>query len=318
MMNNLIASSPYKKYIIRMKNKALKRLIYNLSILLTSLPFFSFALPASLKNDTVVNNGYKIKTIVIDPGHGGDHEGSGPRFSRGASGAYSHERDVTLAIGLKLQKAIEKDLSGVRVVMTRSTDKDVDWRERAEIANQNKGDLFISIHCNALPARTIHEKIGTKHHKPVYKTISVPDHSGRGVLMLVYSFKRTKEEERAVKNTQIEGEAQIDPNFDPNDPANTILINEYKRKFRQRSINLANLINNEFVETDGRKSGGVIEESIFLLCNTAMPSVLVETGFIDNPDDEAYLNSEDGQNEIVASIVRAITNYKAGVEQVSQ
>lgn len=301
-----------------MKNKALKRLIYSLSIFVTSLPFFSSAFGTSLKTDTVINNGYKIKTIVIDPGHGGDHEGSGPRFSHGASGSYSHERDVTLSIGLKLQKAIQKDLSGVKVVMTRSSDEDVDWQQRADIANKNKGDLFISIHCNALPNRTIHEKIGTRHHKAVYKTISVPDHSGRGVLMLVYSFKRSKEEERAVKNTQIEEEAQSDPSFDPNDPANTILINEYKRKFRQRSINLANLINNEFVETDGRRSGGVIEESILVLCHTAMPAVLVETGFIDNPNDEAYLNSEAGQNEIVASIVRALQNYRNGVETTTQ
>jgi N-acetylmuramoyl-L-alanine amidase len=316
MMNNLTASSPKNIYITRMKNKALTRLIYSLSILLTSLPFFSFALTTSLKNDTVVNNGYKIKTIVIDPGHGAGH--SGPRFSPGTSGAYSNERDVTLAIGLKLQKAIEKDLAGVRVVMTRSTEEDVDWQKRADIANQNKGDLFISIHCNALPNRTVRERVGTKHHKPVYKTISVPDHSGRGVLMLVYSFKRSKEEERAVKNTQIEEEAQADPSFDPNDPANTILINEYKRKFRQRSINLANLINNEFVDADGRKSGGVIEESILVLCHTAMPAVLVETGFLDNPGDEAYLNSEAGQNEIVASIVRALQNYRNGVETTTQ
>jgi len=299
-----------------MKNKALKRLIYGLLLLLASMPFFSFRLITPSKTDTVANSGYRVKTIVIDPGHGGDHDGSGPRFSHGASGAYSHERDVTLAIGLKLQKAIEKDLPGTKAILTRTTDRDVDWKERAELANKNKGDLFISLHCNALPDRHIRERVGTKHHKPVYKTVTIPDHSGRGVLMLVYAFRRQGEEEKAVKNTQIEEEAQQDPSFDPSDPANTILINEYKRKFRTRSIKFANLVNNEFV-ADGRRSGGVIEQSIFLLCNTAMPSVLVEMGFIDNPDDEAYLNSEAGQNEIIASIVKAIANYKGEVEQTT-
>ncbi|MGZ3762347.1 MAG: N-acetylmuramoyl-L-alanine amidase family protein, partial [Mucilaginibacter sp.] len=92
----------------------------------------------------------------------------------------------------------------------------------------------------------------------------------------------------------------------------------YKRKFRQKSINLAKLINNEFVDVDGRKSGGVIEESILVLCHTAMPAVLVETGFIDNPDDEAYLNSDSGQNEICASIVRALVKYRTQLEQPVQ
>ena len=97
-----------------------------------------------------------------------------------------------------------------------------------------------------------------------------------------------------------------------------ILINEYKTKYRKQSIHLANLINNEFVETDGRRSEGVREQGVFVLCHSAMPSVLVETGYINNPDDEDYLNSEKGQNEIVASIVRALKNYKDEVEQVSK
>ena len=301
-----------------MKIKALKRLICGLSAFVLCFMLLSFNCQASIKTDTIVNKGYKLRTVIIDPGHGGDHEGSGPRFSHGASGAYSHERDVTLAIAFKLQKAIEKDLSDIKVVLTRNSDEDVDWQKRADIANKNKGDIFISLHCNALPDKHIRERVGTKHHKPVYKTVSVPDHSGRGVLMLVYSLKRQKEEEKAVKNTQIEEEAQDDPTFDPNDPVNTILINEYKRKFRQKSINLAKLINNELVDVDGRKSGGVIEESILVLCHTAMPAVLVETGFIDNPDDEAYLNSDSGQNEICASIVRALVKYRTQLEQPVQ
>jgi N-acetylmuramoyl-L-alanine amidase len=301
-----------------MKNKALERLICGLSVLVTCFMLFSFKLYASPGTDTVVNKGFKLKTIIVDPGHGSDHPGTGGHFSRGASGSYSSERNVTLAIAFKLQKAIEKEMNGVKVVLTRTNDEDVDWQKRADIANQNKGDVFISLHCNALPDKRVHERIGTKHHKPVYRTVSVQDHSGRGVLVLVYGFHRSKEEENAIKHTQIVEDAETDPAFDPNDPVNTILINEYKRRFRQQSINLANLINNEFVEVDGRHSDGVIEQGILVLCHSAMPAVLVETGFIDNPQDEDYLNSESGQNEIVASIIRALVKYKDQVEQVAQ
>ncbi|MGZ4041167.1 MAG: N-acetylmuramoyl-L-alanine amidase family protein [Bacteroidia bacterium] len=264
------------------------------------------------------DSSFKIKTIVVDAGHGVRTPGSVGHFSPGASGMHSFERDVTLAIALKLQTAIEKEINGVKVVMTRKTEEDVSWQRRADIANQNKGDLFISLHCNSLANRHIREVVGHKHHKPVYKTIEVPDRSGKGVLLLVYGFHRTKEEENAIKQTQIGEEADLDTALDPNDPETMILVNEYKTKFRKQSIHLANLINSEFVETDGRRSEGIREQGLLVLCHSAMPAVMIETGYINNPDDEAYLNSEKGQNEIVDSIVRALKNYKDEVEQVSK
>jgi N-acetylmuramoyl-L-alanine amidase len=296
-----------------MKNKALKRLIGGLLILMASLPFFSFKLIASSKTDTVSNSGYKIKTIIVDAGHGGPHSGPG-HFSHGAPGSYSQERNVTLAIAFKLQKAIEKDMPGVRVVLTRTTDEDVSWQKRADIANENKGDVFISLHCNSLGERHIREVVGHKHHKPIYKTISVPDRSGKGVLMLVYGFHRSREEEKAIKENKIENDTEMDTNPDPNDPASMILMNEYKRKYRKQSIHLAELLTTEFVETDGRKSEGIREQGVLVLCHSAMPAVLVETGYINNPDDEAYLNSDKGQEEVAASVVRALQNYKNEVE----
>ncbi|MEO6980170.1 MAG: N-acetylmuramoyl-L-alanine amidase [Mucilaginibacter sp.] len=300
-----------------MKNKALKRLIYGLLVLLASLPSFSFALSSLQQQDTVINNGYKVKTIIVDAGHGGQHSGSG-HFSPGASGSYSLERNVTLAIALKLQKAIEKDLVGVKVVLTRKTDDDVSWQKRADIANENKGNLFISLHCNSLPGRRIREVVGHKHGKAIYRTTEVADRSGKGVLLLVYGFHRTKEEEKAIKESLIEDDTEMNTNPDPNDPESIILMNEYKRKYRKQSVLMAELLNTEFTQGDGRSSDGIREQGILVLCHSAMPAVLVETGYINNPDDEAYLNSEDGQNEIVETIVRAITNYKAQVEQVSQ
>lgn len=306
-----------------MKNKALKNLIYGLPTLFITLTSFSFR-PAdttnTLKQDTSASiSGFKLKTIIVDAGHGVRPAGAEGHFSPGASGSYSYERNVTLAIALKLQQAIEKEMSGIKVVLTRKTEEDVSWPRRAEIANENKGDLFISLHCNALADRHVSEIVGHKHHKPIYHTVTVPNRSGKGVLILVYGAWRTKEQESAIKSTQIEDEgSEMNSAVDPNDPESVILVNEYKRKFRKQSIHLATLINNEFVENDGRPSEGIREQGVLVLCHSAMPAVLVETGYINNPDDEAYLNSEDGQNEIVASIVRALENYRSEVEQVSK
>jgi N-acetylmuramoyl-L-alanine amidase len=104
--------------------------------------------------------------------------------------------------------------------------------------------------------------------------------------------------------------------FDPTDPGQLIILNAFKSKYRKNSILFANLVNDEFVQTDGRPSDGVIEQGILVLCHTAMPSVLIETGFIDNPKEEDFLNSEEGQDQIVASIVRAIISYKKEIEPI--
>jgi N-acetylmuramoyl-L-alanine amidase len=135
---------------------------------------------------------------------------------------------------------------------------------------------------------------------------------------LVYGFHRSKEEENAIKNTQIENDPEMNQtSADINDPLTMILINDYKTKFRKSSIHLANLLNSEFIE-DGRRSEGIREQGLLVLCHSAMPAVMVETGYINNPDDEAFLNSENGQNEVVDAIVRALKNYKDEVEQVSK
>ena len=295
-----------------MKIKILKRLICTFILVLTSFSLFSLPI-YNLKKDTLPGSGYKLKTVIIDAGHGQyPPPGVGGHYSRGASGSYSNERDVTLAIALKLQTAIEKELSDVKVVLTRTTDEDVSWEKRSEIANESHGDVFISIHCNSLP-----DRVEYSHGRRIH----VPDRSGKGVLLLVYGFHRTKEEESVIRKKLNEDEAVDESGNgggDPNDPTTVILMNAIKTKYRKQSIHLADLINNEFVDHDGRHSDGVIEQGVLVLCHSAMPSVLVETGFINNPDDEAYLNSQAGQDEIVASIVRALTSYKKEVEDAAE
>ncbi len=278
-----------------MKNKTLKRLIYCLTIFNVFIATTSFIEEKPVKSDTTASRPFKLKTIVVDAGHGGRRTG--------ASGSFSLEKDVTLAIAFKLQKAIQSEMKDIKVVMTRTNGEDVDWQKRSDIANEAKGNLFISIHCNSLP-----DKFSTVRGKRV----RVPDRSGKGVLLLVYGFHRTKEEEKAIRENLIgdKDDQEMNSAFDPNDPTSTILMNAYKNKYRKQSIRFADLINNEFVDNDGRHSNGVIEQGVLVLCHSAMPSVLVETGFINNPDDEKYLNSEEGQQEIVNSIVRAIVKYR--------
>jgi N-acetylmuramoyl-L-alanine amidase len=290
-----------------MKNKAFKRFIYGTCIFLFSIPLFSFKiLPDTAKKDSTVYNGYKVRTIVVDAGHGGKRAG--------ASGDYSVEKNVTLALAFKLQKALEKDVPDVKVVMTRTTDDDILWQKRSDIANEAKGDLFISLHCNSLSDRTVTVN-GRKKR--------VPDQSGRGVLLLVYGFHRggnekggDNEEAAAIRENLIE-EKDVNggSTVDFNDPTQMILLNAFKNKYRKNSIRLANILNDEFKETDGRASEGVREQSILILCHSAMPAVLVETGYINNPKDEAYLNSEEGQNEIISTIIRSVQTYKRELEQ---
>ncbi|RZA02134.1 MAG: N-acetylmuramoyl-L-alanine amidase [Sphingobacteriaceae bacterium] len=297
-----------------MKIKALKTLIYGLSVFVICFSIFISPSQASIKNDTLVNSGFKIKTIVVDAGHGERPSGGG-RYSPGASGTYSLERTVTLAIAQKLQKAIEKNIPDVKVVMTRTTPEDVPFQKRADIANQNKGDLFISIHCNALPNKTVRQVVGRKKGKPVYKSVSVPDRSGKGVLMLLYSTDRTAPQiEALLENAEIGGNPNDTKAAEAQDPQSIILINLLKNKYRKQSIHLANLLNQEFI-MDGRKSEGLREQVLFVLDHTAMPSVLVETGYINNKEEEDYLNSEEGQEEVANAILRGIENYKRDAEK---
>ena len=186
-----------------MKNKILNRLkrtICGFAAILFCFSLFSFTPNSFVEKDTVVNS-FKLKTVIIDAGHGVKPTNPPPgHYSPGASGSFSNERNVTLAIALKLQKAIEKDVEGTKAVLTRSTEEDVSFERRAEIANQNKGNLFISIHCNSLSDRIVRDRVGTKRGKAVYKSVRVPDRSGKGVLMLVYGLHRSREEQNAIKN----------------------------------------------------------------------------------------------------------------------
>ncbi|MDB5136936.1 MAG: N-acetylmuramoyl-L-alanine amidase [Mucilaginibacter sp.] len=233
--------------------------------------------------------GFKFKTIIIDAGHGGKDPG--------AHGAYSKEKNVALAIAKKLRTALTEQVPSLNVVMTRTTDNFIELHRRDDIASENKGNLFISIHCNATAQKTDSE---------------------RGVLLLVYGYHRKGEQLEAIReNASIYIEKDYQQKYSgygENSAINAIVLSAFQQKFRKQCIQFADLVNHEFKSVDGRHSLGVKEQGVLVLQQSAMPAVLVETGFINNPKDEDYLNSADGQAEIVQSIIRAVKKYKQSFE----
>jgi N-acetylmuramoyl-L-alanine amidase len=240
-------------------------------------------------SSTATGSRFKFKTVIIDAGHGGKDPG--------AHGAYSKEKNVALAIAKKLRDLINDEMSGIKVVMTRSTDVFIELHKRTDIANSNNGNLFISIHCNSSPQRR-----GTE----------------RGSLLLVYGFHRSEEQREALReNASIYIEKDYKDKYNgygSDAVVNTIVLNAFQQKYRKQSIQFGELVNHEFKKTDGRHSLGVKEQGVLVLAQSGMPAVLVETGFINNPSDEEYLNSNEGQNAIARSILRALKQYRSNLE----
>lgn len=251
------------------------------------LLYFTFSLFAfSFFNANA--QGYKIKTIVVDAGHGG--------VKPGAKGAYSWEKDVALKVALKLGAKLQEELPQIKVIQTRKTDVDVDWYRRAEIANDAKADLFISIHCNSMPKGNNYTK-GTETFVGAYRRINEMDAG-------------LKENEDIIKDKNFKKHGT----YDPTDPEEIILLSLYKSLYRSKSLALASYIQKNYTEVNKRVNRGVKEQGLLILQRAAMPSVLTEIGFISNPEEEKYINSDEGQEEIVTAIVNAIKQYKKEVE----
>lgn len=255
------------------------------------LTFFSILLLPLLSFSENTEALFRIKTVVIDAGHGG-HDGS-------TRGLIAREKDVALQVALKLGKAIEKTLPDVRVVYTRTEDVFIPLYERIAVANKVKADLFISIHCNSMPSNM-------KNRSSV-----------RGTETFVSGFNRLGQQDAALReNASLLLEKDYKDNydgFDPNDPESIIIFSLMKNQFRDQSIKLATLMQNEYVAT-GRIDRGVKEQSLAVLAKAGMPAVLTEIGFISSPQEEEYMTSEYGQNEIVNCLLKAIQTYKKQVE----
>lgn len=262
-----------------------------------------------------------LRTIVIDPGHSAQ--------TPGARGKYSTEEEVVLDVALQLGKLIEANMKDVRVVYTRKTRNALastlraDLNERAIIANREKGDLFISIHCNSAgPTRrvtgykTVYVKKG-KRKVPVKRAIYATSPStAQGTETYVWATGKNNAKTESLKESSV---IMLDANsedansvLDMSDPETFILLNTLRNAYFDQSLRLSTLIEDEFSGV-GRISRGARqrdEKGIWVLQATAMPSVLVELGFISNPEEEDYLNSASGQQEAASCIFKAIKRYK--------
>lgn len=230
----------------------------------------------------------KVNTIVLDAGHGG--------HDTGALGKNSREKDITLSIVLKLRDYIKLNMPDVKVILTRDDDTFVELFRRAHIANENNADLFISIHCNSVktPAAYGVETFVMGLHKSE-ANLAVAKAENAAILL----------EDDYVEKYD---------GFDPYSPEGNIFFNMMQNSFLDKSLAFAGKVQHQIVYDLHKLNRGVKQAGFLVLYKTAMPGVLIETGFISNPNDEKFLLSDKGQNQMVEAIFTAFREYKFQVE----
>lgn len=253
----------------------------NLSIL-----FFSIIVTLS-SFSPLGGHSYKVRTIVIDAGHGGKDPGC-----HGTAGV---EAKVTLAVALELGRIIKENMPATKVYYTRMSDNFVELHDRASIANRNNADLFISIHCNSGPS-AVH---GTE-------TYVMGLHSSEDNLDVA-----KRENEVVLKESDYKKNYD---GFDPKSPQAHILFSLYQNAYIENSILIASKIEKQFSARLGRTSRGVKQAGFLVLWKTAMPSALIELGYLTNASEEKYLLNKTNQVYLASGIYRAIKEYKAEIE----
>ncbi len=234
----------------------------------------------------------KVSKIVLDAGHGGSDGGA-----TGVKGTL--EKDVTLDVVKRLGKLIETEMSDVEVFYTRTTDKSLKLWERPNFANKKEADLFISVHCNA-----------NKNHKAHgSETYFMGLHKNDGNLQVA------KRENSAITYENDYKENSRYGGFDPNSPESHIIFSLVQNAYLNQSLRLASYVESKTSEITKIRSRGVKQAGFLVLWKTSMPSILVETGFITNPNDRDYLASGEGQDSIARGIYRAIESYKNFIEK---
>ncbi len=249
---------------------------------------------------SIVNGQEKIrfKTVVIDPGHGGKDSG--------AQGSKANEKDIVLNVALKLGEYINEHLPEVKVVYTRDKDVFIPLDRRAEIANENKADLFISIHANYISKPSVYgaETFVLGNHR-TNEQLEVAKQENSVILY---------EEDYSVK---YEG-------FDPNSSESYIMFQLMQFAFLDQSQNLAGIVQDQFTNRVGRKNRGVKQAGFLVLRKTSMPSILVELGFLSNKVEEKFMISEEGQTYLASALFRSVRDYKTqfelnnGIEEVKK
>ena len=281
----------------------------------------------------------KIKTIIIDPGHGGQDHGAKGEYE-GTLG--SLEKNITLAISMKLVDDLKKAMPGVNIIPSRTTDVYMSVHEKAQFANEHHGDLFVCIHADAVGLKTgsrivgyknevyyshhyvgkgkSRKKVSTKHTRraPIMHYYKIPT-SRKGTSTLILAYRQTDAKIKALEEGDLGFDTEDDDstaniNYDsPEYKASALL---YSTNYFKRSYQLASLVQQQVAQETGRPDLGVWqrEKGLWVLHATQMPAILIETGFVANYDDERYLNSEKGQEEIAQAITDALIKYKNMVE----
>ena len=241
----------------------------------------------------ILPSAQKKFTIVLDPGHGGSDHGANRHY--GDLGTV-REKDVTLAITLKLGRMLEKN-KDYKVIYTRKIDEFPSLTDRTTLANRSKADLFISIHVNA---STKSSPYGTETF------VQGPDQN------------KTNLEVAKAENDVIyldERDRETFASYDPKSPESLIALKMQQSKYLETSLLFGSYVEGNFVNKDKRFSRGVKQQNLHVLRLNAMPSVLIETGFVSNYDEASYLASDRGQNQVAESIYDAIINYKKSIER---
>lgn len=234
-------------------------------------------------------------TIVLDAGHGGSDHGANRTYSDIGRVA---EKDVTLAITLKVGAMLEKS-KDFKVIYTRKIDEYPSLSDRTNLANRSKADLFVSIHCNSSQRPTAY---GTETY------VQGPNQNDE-------NLEVAKRENDVIFLD--EKDKQTFGSYNPNSPESLIALKLQQSKYLESSLLLGGLVEDNFVNKDNRFSRGVFQKNLHVLRMNAMPSVLIETGFINHPEESHYLASDKGQSEIAESIYSAIIDYKKAIDRKS-
>lgn len=238
----------------------------------------------------VAQQAYKIKKVVIDPGHGGKDPG--------CHGTNSREKEIALSIGLDLGKKLKAAYPDIEVIYTRETDVFIPLNERAAIANRNKADLFISIHCNYISVRN--RATGTETYvlglHRAEDNLDVAKRENAAILM-EDDYEKTYD------------------GFDPYSPEGHIILSMFQNAHLEQSILFATHVESAIKRMSKLPSRGVKQAGFLVLRETTMPSVLIETGFLSTDLDENYLSKKENQQEMASCILKAFSQYKKDTEE---